>query len=369
MEFTIDRETLKTELGLAAGCLEKKSIIPILQNVLLKSLDDETVEMTVTDLDLTFTAILSGTVKKQGAVCIEARKLADIVNRAVSDEIKIKSDKDFWARVEAGASKYRLAGSDAETFPSLELEDIEFNTVWKGALLEALNAVSYAVNSASESQRFTMSGVKFILNNKEMTAVATDGHRLAVNIQKDTEICKSAMDSLIPKKAVSEFQKHLNAIDDDNVEIGEEKNHIVLKSEARTIIARKLVGKFPNYEMMFPKENKQNFTIKAQDLSDAIKRVVICTDSRKHDIWFHIADGKLELKAESAEEGEANEILNIDFTGEPVKLGFQHRYMTEALDYLGEDDCFFTFKDEIVQIELKRAGSDDFRYIISLLRF
>lgn len=368
MEFTIEKDILKYELNLASGVLERKSTIPILANVLLRTIDGGSVELTVSDLDITFRAIVKAEVKKGGSVCIEARKLSDITNRAVGNEIRIKEDKDFWAKVESGASKYRIAGENPENFPSFDLEEIVFNQVNPFVLADAFDAVDYAVTN--ETSRFTMSGIKFALSDGKLLAVATNGHCLAIATKPHEFTVNSEIDCLIPKKACAEFQKQLLGVSEgETVEIGAESNHIVLRSEFRTVIARKLVGDFPKYEMMLPKGNDRSFTLNATDFADAIKRVAIVSNDRTQSVWLNISDGTLELSAKSAEEGEASEKMKIEFTGEAVKLGFRYSYLTDALAYLGESDCVFTFKDAVQQIEMQRAGSDDFQYVVSLLRF
>lgn len=394
MEFVIKQSVLKDELGFVQGIVEKKSTIPVLSNILIESVGDNTIRIVGTDLDVTIRCEASAEIKQPGAMCIQARKLFDIVRLLDGGDVHFKKEENEWVKLNSGKSNFRLAGVNRETFPevpnfknaSMKLSADIFN--------HFIQNTAFAITN--EQSRFTLSGAKFMIDGKAARMVTTDGHRLAFIEKKLAEDAPtSAMDALIPKKALMELTKISRDAKGD-VSFGEDANHIYFEVNGRLLITRKLSGNFPNYEMVIPKDNDKRATFDAEEMKTAIRRVALMADERTRSVKMTIRTNEIEIGAQSSEEGEANEKVAAEYEGEEVQVGFNSQYLQEFLNVVGAGESeggemtekenegetvrvkevgnrlriAFEFKDGNAQTQMNIAGDKnyDYKYIVMPLR-
>jgi len=332
MEFTIKQSVLKEELGFIQGVVERKSTIPVLSNILIESLGEGSIRIVGTDLDVTIRCDAEAEIKKPGAMCIQARKLFDIVRNLGDGDVHFKKEDNEWVRMKAGRASFRLAGVSRETFPDIP--------IFKSAPLKlSAEVFNYFIQNTAfaitnEQSRFTLSGAKFMLADGKARMVTTDGHRLAF-IEKSVEGTDDAkIDTLVPKKALLELVK-LSRDSEADVSFGEDQNHIYFETEGRLLITRKLTGNFPNYEMVMPKDNDKKVTFDLVEMKSAVRRISLMADERARSIRMTVRDGEVELTAQSSEEGEGTEVVPADYAGEEIQLGFNWQYLQEFLNNVG----------------------------------
>ena len=393
MEFVIKQSALKEELGFVQGIVEKKSTIPVPSNILIESVGEGTIRIVGTDLDVTIRCEAEADIRQPGAMCIQARKLFDIVRLLDAGDVHFTKEENEWVKMSCGKSKFRLAGVNRDQFPEvpsfksapLKLSAEIFN--------HFINNTAFAITN--EQSRFTLSGAKFIIDGSTAKMVTTDGHRLAF-IQKflgensDTE----NMDALIPKKALMELVK-ISRDSSADVSFGEDPNHIYFEVDGRLLITRKLSGNFPNYEMVIPKDNDKVVTFESDEMKNALRRVSLMADERTRSVKLTIRTGEIEIGAQSSEEGEASEKVTADYNGEEVQIGFNSQYLQEFLNVAGATDTSeatpeqeadgetvrvketggkprisFEFKDGNAQTQMRVAGETnyDYKYIVMPLR-
>lgn len=394
MEFVIKQSVLKEELGFVQGIVEKKSTIPVLSNILIESVGEGTIRIVGTDLDVTIRCEAEADIKQSGSMCIQARKLFDIVRLLDGGDVHFAKEENEWVKLSCGKSKFRLAGVNRDQFPEvpsfksapLKLSAEIFN--------HFISNTAFAITN--EQSRFTLSGAKFMIDGANARMVTTDGHRLAF-IQKylGEGTATENMDALIPKKALMELVK-ISRDSGAEVSFGEDPNHIYFEVDGRLLITRKLSGNFPNYEMVIPKDNDKVVTFEADEMKNAIRRVALMADERTRSVKLTIRTGEIEIGAQSSEEGEASEKVAADYNGEEVQIGFNSQYLQEFLNVIGsgseaaseetqeqETDgetvrvktggrprISFEFKDGNAQTQMRLAGdtSYDYKYIVMPLR-
>ncbi len=329
MEFVIQQSALKEVLGFVQGVVERKSTIPVLSNILIESLGENSIRIVGTDLDVTVRCDAEADIKTGGAMCVQARKLFDLARLLKGDNVKFKKEDNEWVTVTAGRGKFRLAGVNREQFPEIP--------IFKSAPLKLpaevfnyfIQHTSFAITN--EQSRFTLSGAKFILADGKARMVTTDGHRLAyVERVLDAPI-DGTMDALIPKKALLELVK-ISRDSSGDVSFGEDQNHIYFEIDGRLLITRKLSGNFPNYEMVMPKDNDKTAVFDLDDMYGAVRRVALMADERNRSIRLTVREGEVELSAQSSEEGEGNEVVPAEYSGEEVQLGFNWQYLQDFLN-------------------------------------
>ena len=391
MEFVIKQNVLKEELGIVQGIVEKKSTIPVLSNILIESIGENTIRFVGTDLDVTIRCDAEAEIKTPGAMCIQARKLFDIVRLLEGGDVHFAKEENEWVKMNCGKSNFRLAGVSRDNFPEVPT----FKSAPMKLSAEIFNhfIAHTAFAITNEQSRFTLSGAKFITGGGTAKMVTTDGHRLAYIEKALPETSETeTMDALIPKKALMELSKIAREADGE-VSFGEDPNHIYFEVEGRLLITRKLSGTFPNYEMVIPKDNDKTAVFDAEEMKRAIQRVALMADERTRSIKMTIRAGEIEIGAQSSEEGEAHESVIADYAGEEVSIGFNSQYLMEFLNVANAANAeatenetegdkvkvkeastptriAFEFKDSNAQTQMSVSGETnyDYKYIVMPLR-
>jgi DNA polymerase-3 subunit beta len=201
--------------------------------------------------------------------------------------------------------------------------------------------------------------------------VTTDGHRLAYIERKGASKDGSgeAIDTLIPRKTLAELTKIAAGYDGD-IKIWMDANHIFFDVGQRLLISRMLYGQFPNYDMVMPKTNDKKVEFDCALLNQAVRRVALMADERSRSIRFHLEPAQLVISSQNAEEGEANESVQTDYTGEETDIGFNAQYLQDFLNVIGEGKVAFEFKDGNSQAQLRpaEAGEYDYKYVVMPMR-
>jgi DNA polymerase-3 subunit beta len=393
MEFVIKQNVLKDELGFVQGIVEKKSTIPVLSNILIESIGENTIRIVGTDLDVTIRCEAAADIKQAGSMCIQARKLFDIVRLLPDADVHFIKDENEWVKLTCNKSNFRLAGVAREQFPEVPSFKSAPMKLSADIFNHFIQNTAFAITN--EQSRFTLSGAKFMIENGAARMVTTDGHRLAFIEKKMTTGAAEAMDALIPRKALMELTK-IARDSKGEVSFGEDANHIYFEVDGRLLITRKLSGTFPNYEMVIPKDNDKTVTFDAEEMKNAIRRVSLMADERTRSVRITIRPNEIEIGAQSSEEGEASEKVLAEYTGEEVQIGFNAQYLQEFLNVVGAGETesgetteketdgetvrvresanrlriAFEFKDGNAQTQMNIAGDTNYnyKYIVMPLR-
>jgi DNA polymerase III subunit beta len=395
MEFKIKQNVLREELGYIQGVVERKSTIPVLSNILIESLGEGEIRIVGTDLDVTIRCDAEAEIIQPGAICIQARKLFDIAGALNPGDVHFKKEENEWVSLKCGRANYRLAGVSRDQFP--EIPQFKSTPLKLPAEVFSFFVRNTAFAITTEQSRFTLSGAKFIVADGTAKLVTTDGHRLAY-VERKIDGLEGTIDTLVPKKALLELVKIARGGGD--ISFGEDNNSIFFETEGRLLITRKLTGNFPNYEMVMPKDNDKTAVFDLEEMKSCIRRMSLIADDRNRSIKIAIRPGEIEVSAHSAENGEGNEIVQADYSGEEVALGFNWQYLLEFLSNVGTvemiaaessvDDSVketdgdkvrvretagpvrvaFEFKDPNAQTQLSLAGDSqyDYKYVVMPLR-
>jgi len=369
MEFTVKRNALLAELNLVQGVVEKRSTIPILSNILLEA-SGERLEINATDLDVSICCGCSADVRTEGTMTVSARRLFDIV-RLLPEESEIHcslSENDLM-RLKSGQSDYKVAGLPRENFPSIP-QPAETEITIPGQLLRAMiQRTMFAITQ--EESRYSLNGALLVITAKEMKMVATDGHRLAlVSKEIENDAVKGEIKSLVPRKTLVEIQR-LVGDHELFVEFGRDENHLFFTVGEKKLISRVLAGQFPNYELVLPRDNDKDVIAPTRALSDGIRRASIMSDDKLRAVRLSFEPGVLEITASSSEAGEAKELVNVEFEGIGMEIGFNPQYVIEFLGACGSEKVRISVKDGDTQGMFMPAGESemDYRYVVMPMKF
>src|ERR1041385_6854258 len=370
MQFVVSKQNLQKELGFVQGVVEKKNTIPVLSNILIESVGENTIRITGTDLDVTIRCEMDAEeITTPGSMCVQARKLFEIARLLPDAPVIFKKEDNDWVTVKCDRARFKMVGVSRDAFPEVPSFKSAPTKLSAGVIKMFIDRTIFAITQ--EESRYTLSGAKFVLDETGAKMVTTDGHRLAYVEKKDIgrNGSKEKIETLIPRKTHADITK-LTAGSEEEINLGMDENHIYFQVGPRLLISRMLYGQFPNYEMVMPKNNDKSIEFNGGLLNSAIRRVALMSDERSHAIRFHLEPNQLVISSQNAEEGEASETIQAEYSGEETDIGFNAQYLQDFLNVIGDGAVAFEFKDGNSQAQLRPAesGDYDYKYVVMPMR-
>jgi DNA polymerase-3 subunit beta len=369
MEFSVKRSDLLDELNLTQGVVERKSTIPILSNLLVEAKGSR-LTITATDLELSIRTSCEAKVKKEGAGTIPAKKLFELMRLLPEGEIKFKLLENHWVQVTADRKTYKLVGMSKDNFPALPAFPHALVKIPAKLLADVIAKTTFAISL--EESRYTLNGALLVLKPNSITMVATDGHRLAM-VEKDHKFEGFSTETrvLVPKKAMTEVQRlAAESGAESSVEFAQDESHLFFQFGGRLLTSRKLTGQFPNYEAVLPRDANKTVALERGELQEALRRVSQLADQRSHAVKFMLSKEGLELSASSPEYGEAKEVIEKEFKGETISIGFNAQYLLDFLAAAADGPISFELKDEQSAGQLRPLADEStrYRYVVMPMR-
>jgi DNA polymerase-3 subunit beta len=366
MNLSISKEQIIAGLQAVQNVVSTRTTLPILSNVLLRA-EDNHLEITATDLDVTVACKVEAKVTKPGATTLPVKKLFGIV-RELNGDIEIEVDDKNIASIRSGSSFFKINGLGADEFPPLtKFKDDKKVTVSQETIRGMLRKTSFAVSS--DESRYVLNGIFVSLKEGKMTFVATDGRRLAL-VDEEVEISeKSAAELIIPAKAVNELTRLLSDKGTVEITLGENQASFSLHSEnslSVLLITKLIEGNYPNYRQVIPGEAKERISLGREEFQQALRRAEIMTSEKANSVKLAFGKNNLTITANSPEVGEARETLAINYKGKEFAIAFNPRYLIDPLAALTEDEVFLELIDELSPGVVKINGP--FLYVVMPMR-
>jgi DNA polymerase III subunit beta len=366
MKLIVGKTSLLKELSFIQGVAEKKSSIPILSNVLIEAKAGQ-LSLKGTSLDISLFTSCDAEIQSEGAICVQAKKLFEIVRALPEADINIEQQTLGQLILLCERSKFKMLGVAKDDFPEV-VEPREGFAFLPSEIFQAFVASTiFAVTS--EESRYALNGAKFELSHNGVRLVATDGHRLSFIERLGSFSNDVCIDTIIPKKTLTELLK-LSSESDGMIEFSKDNSHLFFKSGKRVLISKLLNGQFPNYGMVLPKESRSAFEIEGDRLSAAVRRVALMADERSHTVKFDIGDNQLSISAYTNELGEAGEVLPISYDNERITLGFNASYLNDFFGVTQGHKLSVELRDANSQVLFRPLGDlgYDFRYVVMPMR-
>ena len=363
MDVVLDRDAFLKGLQMVHNIVEPRQTLPILANVLIET-ESEAVRVTATDLEVAARVSIPAKVAKGGTVTVSARKLSEIVRELPAAGLSMKVGENSAVSLRCGGASYRMVGLAADDFPAVvPAAPAAWLTVEAKMLREMLAQTTFAISH--DESRFALNGVLFAFQPKELRLVATDGHRLAVATRAVGDGL-SGTTGIVPRKAVIEINRVLGASEDVQIAITE--NQFVLQMPNFVMTARLIEGQFPNYEAVVPRAHPGKLVIPRGSLIAALRRVAVMAEERNKPVKLLLRPGAVVLSAASHDLGEAEEALAVQYAGEEVTIGFNSRYVLEALTPIEKDEILFEFKDGLSPGVVKSVEEEGYCCVIMPMR-
>lgn len=340
MEVHVDRDAFLRGLQMVHNIVEPRQTLPILANVLVESAE-EALRVTATDLEVGARVGMPATVVRAGAVTLPARKLLEIVKELPSAPLALRVQENAWVALRCGGASYKLVGLTPEDFPAVGAGESAAWITLDGKLLrDMLAQTSFAISH--DESRYALNGVLLSVHDTEIRVVATDGHRLALAV-RPLGASGLPVSGIVPRKAVQEIARIVGAGEEVQVAISD--SQFVLRMPNFLLMARLIDGTFPNYEQVVPRAHPQRITIARAILTAALRRVSVLSEERTRPVKFTLAPGVLRLSAYHPDFGEAEESVEVEYAGEEITIGFNSRYVLEAVGAQSGEQIVIELKD------------------------
>ena len=355
MEITIPKVELSKLLHITLAIAEKKSTMPVLGNLLLQA-DDSSFKITASDIEITAVASSKATVRGKGSITVPAKMFGELVRELPDGDVTLKAGDRDRIEITAGSSKLKIVGTSSDEYPIPS--SLALDTKCKlsaQTLVEMINQTLYAVSL--DEGRYNMNGVamELIQEGKALSLrmIATDGHRLALITRplegvdftgltaKGSKKSEGTSDHVIvPRKGLAEIRKALETVGDVAVGVDVINGFLVLESSSWKLVVQLLDSEFPNYEQVLPKGDGTKVAVLSSQLAQALKRVSLVVSDKNKGVRLDFFKNMIRVSSSSPELGEAQEELEVDYKGKDFSIGFNARYVIDALATAGESQPY-----------------------------
>lgn len=353
MKVSITREKLQEGLAAVGGSIPTRTTLPILSNILLET-EADGLRLSGTDLDTSVSVVVPAEVERGGAITAPARKLQEIARELPPGPVALESQGEA-ITIASGRSRFRLNGLSREEFPAFpSISDGESWTVTGAELNDLIAHVAFAVST--EETRPILNGVLWELRSDEMRMVATNGHRLArMSLPRENGTVEGQL--IVHPRALSQVQKLFGS--DDIVTVSRSDNHLAFSGANVRIFTRLIEGPYPNYEQVIPKDNDKILIADRSSLNGAIRRMAIVASDQTHRIRLSVGGPMMKFSVQTPDLGEGSEELPVEYTGDPLEIGFNANYLLELLRYIETDEVKLTFKAPERAATIEPLGNED----------
>ena len=349
MNFEIDKREFLKGLSLVQSVAGRKTTLPILSHILLEW-QKNSLYLTGTDLETAIREELTATVHQEGKASTSAKKLYEIVRELPDEIIHIQKKENHWMTLQCGKSIFNLAGLDPDEFPTLPSYSEEyFKKISMHVMSEMIGKTVFA--ASNEESRYHLNGVFFVQSKcgerEILRMVATDGHRLSLVDREGESIGGIEKGIIIPKKGLLEIRKILEDRDEEEaVEIYFDQSHGFFRVGRSVLVIRLIDGEFPEYEQVIPKENDKKLILEKEKMYGSLKRVSTMASDRVEGIRFSVTKNSVELSSYHQDFGDAKEEVDVIYEGPPLQVGFNARYLIDALNVIDTAEVVMELKDE-----------------------
>ncbi len=368
MEFKINRNTFLDGIQKTLGIVEKKTTMPILNNVLLKT-EHNKLKIIATDREISLISDYEAEVAEKGEITLSAKKLHEMVREIQGEVIHFTKNNNV-VKISYQRALYKIPGLPADDFPNItDDKDVKFYNIEGIVLKDLINKTAFAM--ATDEMRKNLNGVLLEAAsegvNNLFRMVATDGHRLALAKGQTTDFCEEITKGIIiPRKGLMEIKKVID--ENEIVGIGLHKNMLIIKT-ANTVLKVSLVdADYPDYKRVIPSEKGIGVVLEKESFLHALRRMNVVSSERYSGVILSFSKGKMILNSTNLDVGEAMEEIDIAYNGDDIDVGFNVNYLIDAISVIGGDNILFEVGQGLKPSVIKPAESDNFLCIVMPLK-
>ena len=372
MEINLKREAFSSTLQNINSVVDKStsSNKPILSNFVIRTMEGEVskVEFSSTDYELSLVEQVEAEITEPGSICVNAKKVFDIVKELQDEDVKILSTEQLWIHITCGSSEMRLPSVEVGLYPQTVLEDLPQSvTISVDDLKQCIDMTLFAAIT-NESRRNLMGVCLSSTSDRQTRWLSTDGHRLAqilksvddLNFSEDQEV-------IVPRKALTEVRRAADLFG-QTVVISFDERVMQFTGGRISFKTRLIEGKFPNCDPIIPKDNTMEIIVNRESFINSLRIVSSISSEKLRPVKLLISQGVLKLESEKADYGEVVDEIKISYDGDPFQIGFNSRYLLDVLIVIESEDIKLECKNSMSPTIIKSTVDESFLSVIMPLR-
>ncbi len=363
MKIICNRQTLTNAIAGVSKAVTVRSAVPVLEGIHMKA-DGFAITLTGYDLEMGITTTLEANVLEPGEVVLSAKLLGDMVRGLNSTEVEITSNENNATSIRGGITEFDIMGMNAEDYPAMPAPGADETLKINAAVLkEMIETTLFSVSQDDKKPAHT--GELFSIEKDKLTVVALDGYRLAI-IEKANPAQKE-IDIIIPAKTLSEVSKLLT---DDTLDviISANRRFIVFTAGDYTIISRLIEGEFLDYKRVIPEGFKTKVVLDVRDFVSSIERASLIITERLKNPLRILFDDKITIRCQTTL-GKVVDEMEAKIEGEAVEIGFNNRYLLDALRHSGCDKLVLEINGPLSPVKVIPENGGDFIFLVLPVRF
>ena len=365
MKFECEKSLLASAIEGVSRAITNRAAIPVLEGIYMKA---EGFNLTLTgyDMEMGITTTIECNVLVPGETVLDAKLLGSMVSRMPAGNVCIELNDEGQAKISGGVAEFEIPALNASDYPSLPVTGADNTmTLECGVIREMIEKTIYAVSQDDKKPAHT--GELFVIEPGSLTVVALDGYRLAI-IQRDVE-CTRDIRIIIPSKTLQELLKIMGGADED-VKIDANRRYVVFTTNGYTIMSRLIEGDFLNYESVIPQGARTKVVVDCKSFIETIERAsLIITERLKNPLRITFSKDKVTVRCQTTLGKVVDEFPPVSMEGEEVEIGFNNRYMLDALRNSKCEKMLMEINGPLSPVKLLPTEGKDFIYLVLPVRF
>ena len=365
MKFFCDTKAFSEAINIVSKAVAVKSPIPHLEGILLTA-KGGLLTLLSNNLEISIKTSISSNVEEEGSIVLNSKMLSDIVRKLPDDVCEVSSNENYNVSIICKNSDYKIVGLNADEFPQPPMIAKKSSITLKSdKLREIIGKTLFAVSL--DNARKILTGSLYEIENGNLTVVSVDGYRLALT---KMELPGENNDSkfIIPGKTQSEISKIISGSKDEEIHISFSENYALIEGEGITITSRLIEGEFFSYRNTIPSESKYIVKTGCYAFNKAIERVEpIIDEVSKNCVRFRFEDGKILISCETVL-GKVNDIVECDYYGESLEIGFNYKYLHDAVSRCEGDEIELKMNSPFNPLIINSVDDDSCLFMVLPVR-
>jgi DNA polymerase-3 subunit beta len=371
MEFKIKRDTFLEGIQKTLGIVEKKTTMPILNNVLIKT-EDHKIKIVATDKEIVLIADYEAEIVTKGNITISARKIYEMIREIQGEEIHFLANEHHWVTMTCQKVIYKIPGLPADDFPSVfdDSDEVELFKITGNILKELIYKTSFAMST--DEMRKNLNGVFFEARKEgdinKVRMVATDGHRLAmVDMGIEETFLELEKGIIIPRKGLGEIRK-LVEVQADDILFGVRRGMCIIKTDGTLLKVSLIDADYPDYRRVIPADKGVIVNFDRDAVLHALRRMNVISSERYSGVIMTLMENKLLLNSTNPDVGEAKDEIDVSYQDQEMTVGYNVKYLLDAIEVVDDERVIFEVGQGMKPGIIKPAGNDRYTCIIMPLK-
>ncbi len=364
MNIKCDLKELINGLNIVSKTSSSKTTMPILEGILIEAYND-TITLITNDLEIGSEHKFKCNILEEGKTVVDIKMLNEIVRKIEDESVEISVEDNVFI-LKSINGIFKLAVMNPSEYPKLPVFEID-NSVeleqrsFKDMIKRTLFSVS------SDENRPVYNGALVKVENNILTIVTIDGFRLSLR-KNLSEKNINDFKAIIPGKVLSEILKILSDEEGKQIKIGVNRNQALFEMGNSIIISRIIEGEFLNYNTIIPEHSDTKVRVKTKSLLDSFERVALFAKEnkekdKKSPVKMNVGIDGIVLSCVS-ETGDAKEVITALVEGKEIEIGFNPRYVIEALKVIDDPEIYIELNSSISPVLIKPIVSNEFIYVV-----